>query len=65
MKEVTGMISISIGQINGGYMVYGTKMVGTEYVTRPFEFFKTIKGANNYAIKYIERQSAFYRKRGR
>lgn len=59
------MISISIGQVNGGYMVYGTKMVGTKYVTRPFEFFKTAKGANNYAVKYIERQSAFYNKKGR
>ena len=59
------MISISIGRINGGYVVYGTKMIGTKYVTRPFEFFKTANGANNYAAKYIERQSVFYSKKGR
>jgi hypothetical protein len=44
---------------------YGTKMIGTKYVTRPFEFFKTANGANNYAAKYIERQSVFYSKKGR
>lgn len=59
------MVSISIGRVNGGYIVYGTKMIGTEYVTRTFEFFKTIKGANNYAVKYIERQAMLYRKRGK
>lgn len=59
------MVSISIGQVNGGYMVYGTKTIGAKYVTRPFEFFKTAKGANNYAAKYIERQAAFYGKKGK
>lgn len=57
------MVSISIGRVSGGYMVYGTKMVGTEYITRSFEFFKTKQGANNYAMRYIARHESSRKKK--
>lgn len=57
------MVSISIGRVSGGYMVYGTKMVDTAYITRPFEFFKTKQGANNYAMRYVARQESSQKKK--
>lgn len=57
------MISLSYKFEDGIWTVYGTKVIDGRPVTRPFEQFKTKKGAENYIRKYEEKRAAYYAKK--
>lgn len=45
------------------WIVYGTKMINGNPITRQFEIFRTEKGAKNYCDKYSQKQQALYAKK--
>lgn len=47
------------------WIVYGTKIINNNPITRQFEIFRTEKGAINYINKYTQKQTAFYSKKGK
>lgn len=57
------MITLSHECENGVWTVYGTRIVNGHPVTRPFEHFKTKKGAENYITKYEAKQTEYYSKK--
>lgn len=47
------------------WIVYGTRIINGNPVTRPFEMFKTEKGAKNYCDRYFQKQNELYSKKGK
>lgn len=47
------------------WVVYGTRIINNNPVTRLFETFKTEKGAKNYCERYAQKQEEFYSKKRR
>ena len=56
-------VSYSHNLVSNLWIVYGTRVINGNPVTRPFESFKTETGAKNYVNRYRARQDEYHNKK--